>query len=78
MVLTEVPKLMVDASKAFTGLDRESAHPLQLHAVKRSNCTAANPGATGRLSPSVGMISGLDFLPPAALKMSDWAHLYLS
>ncbi len=36
--------------KALTGLDRESAHPLQLHAVKRSWCTAANPGATGRLS----------------------------
>ncbi len=41
--------------KAFTGLDRKSAHPLQLHAVSRSCCTAANPGATGRLSPWVGM-----------------------
>ena len=37
--------------KAFTGLDRESAHLLQPHAVKRSCCTAANLGATGRLSP---------------------------
>ena len=36
--------------KALTGLDKESAHPLQLHAVKRGCCTAANPGATGRLS----------------------------
>ena len=40
---------------ALTGLDRESAHPLQLHAVKWSWCTAANPGATGWLSPWVGM-----------------------
>ncbi len=37
--------------KALTGLDRESAHLLQLHAVKRSCCTAANLGATGQLSP---------------------------
>ncbi len=36
--------------KADTGLDRESAHLLQLHAVKGSCCTAANPGATGRLA----------------------------
>ncbi len=43
------------AAKALTGLDRESAHPLQLHAVKRSCCTAANLGATGRLSPWVYM-----------------------
>ena len=28
-------------TKAITGLDRESAHPLQLHAAKRSCCTAA-------------------------------------
>ncbi len=41
--------------KALTGLDRESAHPLQLPAMKRSCCTAANLGATGRLSPWVGM-----------------------
>ncbi len=27
--------------KALTGLDRESAHLLQLHAVERSYCTAA-------------------------------------
>ncbi len=39
--------------KAVTGLDRESAHPLQLHAVKRSCCTAAYPGATGKLCPGV-------------------------
>ena len=39
--------------KALTGLDRKSAHLLQLHAVKRSCCTAANSGATGRLSPWV-------------------------
>ncbi len=33
--------------KALTGLDRESAHPLQLHAVKWSYCTAATIGGTG-------------------------------
>ncbi len=42
-------------TKALTGLDRESVHLLQLHAVKRSCCPAANPGATGRLSPLVDM-----------------------
>ena len=36
--------------KALTGLDRESAHPLQLHVVKQSCCTAANLGATGWIS----------------------------
>ncbi len=35
--------------KALTGLDRESAHPLQLHAVKWSCCTAANIGHTSNL-----------------------------
>ncbi len=35
----------------LTGLGRESAHPLQLHVVKRSCCTVANPGATVWLSP---------------------------
>ena len=39
-------------TKALTGWDRESAHPLQLHVMKGSCCTAANPGATGRFSPS--------------------------
>ncbi len=34
--------------KALTGLDWKSAHLLQHHAVKRSCCTAANPGTTGR------------------------------
>ncbi len=34
--------------KAITGLDRESAHPLQLHAVMRSSFPAAYPGAKGR------------------------------
>ncbi len=38
-------------SKAITGLDRESAHPLQLHVAKRSCCTAAKLGATDQLSP---------------------------
>ncbi len=33
----------------LTVLDRESTHLLQLHTVKQSCCTAANPGATGRL-----------------------------
>ncbi len=37
--------------KAITGLDRKSAHPLQLHAAKQSCCTAAKLGATGQLSP---------------------------
>ncbi len=46
-------------AKALTGLDRESAHPLQLHAVKRSCCTAANPGGTGRLSAYGMTCSGL-------------------
>ena len=32
--------------KALTGLDRDSAHPLQLHAMKQSCCTAANLGET--------------------------------
>ena len=32
--------------KAITGLDRESAHPLQLHAAKLSCCTAAKLGFT--------------------------------
>ena len=45
--------------KALTGLDRESAHLLQLHAVKRSCCTASNPGTTGRFSPRVGMTTDL-------------------
>ena len=36
--------------KALTGLDRESANQLQLHAVTRSCCTAANPGTTGRIT----------------------------
>ncbi len=35
--------------KAITGLDRESAHPSQLHATKRSCCTAAKLGATDQL-----------------------------
>ncbi len=38
-------------TKAITGLDRESAHPLQLHAAKRSCCTAAKLGATDQSSP---------------------------
>ena len=37
-------------TKALTWLDREPTHPLQLHAVKQSCCTAANPSATGQLS----------------------------
>ncbi len=45
-------------SKALTGLDRESAHPLQLHAVKWSCCTDANIGGTGRLSPWVDIYGG--------------------
>ena len=47
--------LLLLSLKTFIGLDRESAHPLQLHAVNQSCCTAANPGATGQLSPWVGM-----------------------
>ncbi len=35
--------------KALIGLDKESAHLLQLHAMKQSCCTAANLGAPGRL-----------------------------
>ena len=35
--------------KAITGLDRESAHPLQLHAAKQSCCTTAKLGATDQL-----------------------------
>ncbi len=42
-------KIALIKLKALTGLDRESAHPLQLYAMKRSCCTAANLGATGRL-----------------------------
>ncbi len=38
----------INTAKALTGLDRESAHPLQLHAVKWSWGTAANIGGTGR------------------------------
>ncbi len=38
--------------KVLTGLDRESANPLQLHAVKRSE--AANPGVTGWYMPTQG------------------------
>ncbi len=41
--------------KPNTGLDRESACPLQLHAANRSCCTAAYPGSTSRFSPWVGM-----------------------
>ena len=43
-----------DYIKAVTGLDRESAHPMQLHAMKRSRCTAANPCGTD--------ITGLHYL----------------
>ena len=49
--------------KAVTGLDRESAHPLQLNTRKGSCCTAANPGVTERLSPCVGMIMFLLVTP---------------
>ncbi len=49
------------ATKVFTGLDREFAHLFQLHAVKRSWWTAAYPGATGQLSPWVGMTTGFWF-----------------
>ena len=31
--------MMRDHIKALTGLDRESAHTLQLHAMKQSFCT---------------------------------------
>ena len=60
--------------EAVTGLDRESAHPLQLHAMKQSWCTAANPGATGRLSPWVGMTNRLSCLLKG---ITDLLHLGL-
>ncbi len=43
-------------SKALTGLDRESAHPLQLYAVKQSSCTAVYPGAAGRFSNQIQVV----------------------
>ncbi len=51
LLSTDLKYIVTKCPRALTGLDRESAHPLQLHAVKRSCCTAANLGAIGRLSP---------------------------
>ncbi len=59
-------------NKGDIGLDRESAHPLQLHSVKPSCCTASYTGVIDRLCVAVHAVGFEALLYSMKLQQVGW------